>query len=1287
MIWGNVSFPPLILNTKPDPNETLTVRVQTEPLPVETVQNLKSQTPYRFASRAWNWFKGAQHAGDWSDWSEEIQLCGEVPEKVSSFLTKTREAGNFNLEWEEPSDNGLDINRYIVNYCKCTNVDRDNSDSGEDPCSKCKQILGGAGKEKKCYNAVEIDEAGLQDSIKSKTKSMEEGTLNQLDISEPDNLIPAYYYAMIICACNRQGCGLPSRVLNDKVQETGLKMGKVTLEDSNDISIVTLITNENTTTAYYVSLDVDAHSKNTTVIVNIASDNENCQIEPTSVTFSQTTDGSRIPDAYKIEVEVGGNLIDEGDGKPFADCKITHTIDSNDIYYISSQPSYLEVRVNNDDIADTKLRPAEAYDDEEVVKFEPFYLKFLGPITVAEGVSQVYGIQLESEPIQPVYINIGVTKPRPATPTEVILSTSKLAFNRSNWNEIQIVEIFVMDDDVDSKMDVEDFYLNHVTESLDPVYAAKALNMTVVVRVEDDDEAGVTFDSEDVIEVSEGETGVSFQIMKLKTRPLDDVTLMLTSSQPLLQITPDSIVVSVNEALDLNASVTVKALNGDYNEKTSAIISVTSTSNDEKYDSQVKFSRTVAISTSIGDTIGKVVLKNKADDEIVINTMITKEKEHAAYNIELDTNMKSLNSTVTVNIVSNNKHCKVSPTSVIFSQTDALTMEPIAHTIEVQVGGNDIDEGDDELFALCKITHTRTSTDEFYTSNPSSVLEIRVNNDDVAGTKLRPAAAYEIGKVVTFEDFFLTFLGPISVKESVSQVYGIQLESEPIQPVYINIGVTKPRPATPTEVILSTSKLAFNRSNWNEIQIVEIFVMDDDVDSKMDVEDFYLNHVTESLDPVYAAKALNMTVVVRVEDDDEAGVTFDSEDVIEVSEGETGVSFQIMKLKTRPLDDVTLMLTSSQPLLQITPDSIFVSINNALDLNASVTVEALEGNYRGKTSAIISVTSTSNDPKYDSQVKFSRTVAINTKKFTTASDCNDDFFLNITDLNPRYHYCQPCPQGASCRGPVVFKQVVSLFGWSRCPNDRTKFERCNFPAACLGASNPTFYGKFKGDPAKNNTKEACHYAYVNNSLLCGACNSEFSHSDLSGKCSTCPKLWRNILLGFLGVLAGVVLIVLYIIMTLSAHGSIDADDSLLPIGLSYVQVISLLVTFPIAWPQIFVSIFQVGGAVTVLGQHMVNLKCMTDTQTDASVFYAQRVVWVIMPPFILGVNSMTWMILYRKCTSFQLKNKTIQHKNKLNAIKGSNVALLYLLWPSLCSQTFALFSCQGICNSQVLRAE
>ena len=42
--------------------------------------------------------------------------------------------------------------------------------------------------------------------------------------------------------------------------------------------------------------------------------------------------------------------------------------------------------------------------------------------------------------------------------------------------------------------------------------------------------------------------------------------------------------------------------------------------------------------------------------------------------------------------------------------------------------------------------------------------------------------------------------------------------------------------------------------------------------------------------------------------------------------------------------------------------------------------------------------------------------------------------------------------------------------------------------------------------------------------------------------------------------------------------------------LSFISVpmLTLLTTFPIQWPSIFTSIFQVGGVITVLGQHIVN---------------------------------------------------------------------------------------------------
>ena len=65
----------------------------------------------------------------------------------------------------------------------------------------------------------------------------------------------------------------------------------------------------------------------------------------------------------------------------------------------------------------------------------------------------------------------------------------------------------------------------------------------------------------------------------------------------------------------------------------------------------------------------------------------------------------------------------------------------------------------------------------------------------------------------------------------------------------------------------------------------------------------------------------------------------------------------------------------------------------------------------------------------------------------------------------------------------------------------------------------------------------------------------------------------------------------------------DVSDGIKSIGLSFSQIIYLLATFPVPWARMFTALFQVGGAVTVLGQHFVNLKCMLPSYTEAGVFY------------------------------------------------------------------------------------
>ena len=97
--------------------------------------------------------------------------------------------------------------------------------------------------------------------------------------------------------------------------------------------------------------------------------------------------------------------------------------------------------------------------------------------------------------------------------------------------------------------------------------------------------------------------------------------------------------------------------------------------------------------------------------------------------------------------------------------------------------------------------------------------------------------------------------------------------------------------------------------------------------------------------------------------------------------------------------------------------------------------------------------------------------------------------------------------------------------------------------------------------------------------MCAACANGFSHSGLGDKCNLCPAPAANNAIAVAGVFAGIAGLFVYVFITLSDEGKIDPADGAKTIGLSYVQIISMLATFPVDWPDIFVSIFQIGGAV------------------------------------------------------------------------------------------------------------
>ena len=96
-----------------------------------------------------------------------------------------------------------------------------------------------------------------------------------------------------------------------------------------------------------------------------------------------------------------------------------------------------------------------------------------------------------------------------------------------------------------------------------------------------------------------------------------------------------------------------------------------------------------------------------------------------------------------------------------------------------------------------------------------------------------------------------------------------------------------------------------------------------------------------------------------------------------------------------------------------------------------------------------------------------------------------------------------------------------------------------------------------------------------------------------------------------------------------------------------------------------------------MGQHLVNLKCMYPEQSEADVFFSTRIMWAILPLLIPFCATVIWLLLSRFKQVLRLPSK----------MKATVVALLFLIWPGLCSETFAMFSCRDVCKETLLRVD
>ena len=311
-----------------------------------------------------------------------------------------------------------------------------------------------------------------------------------------------------------------------------------------------------------------------------------------------------------------------------------------------------------------------------------------------------------------------------------------------------------------------------------------------------------------------------------------------------------------------------------------------------------------------------------------------------------------------------------------------------------------------------------------------------------------------------------------------------------------------------------------------------------------------------------------------------------------------------------------------------------------------------------------------------------------------ASDCGDNQYLNDTSTTNDDWTCEVCPEGGACKGDVTSTTISAISGWWMIPlNERITFEKMF--AKCL----------YLNSCIRNESQVECNNndGYRNNSRLCHGCIDNYRRAG-SDQCARCPSNaanWGLMFLGFIMIMFGL----LFIAGTaIASAGKQELSESVQKIMLNYFQVAAMARIFPLQWPEVLKGMFDFQGAISTVGDHLVNPDCVTTSVTAAELFYSKQIFFAFLPFLVIAISFIIWFLygIYKGTPFFDKRdrnssNETKNHEDdvqlplQVSTPKDRFVitvgAVLYLMFPTLVAGTFKIFDCRTIGNDSYLHAD
>merc|ERR1711865_537275 len=122
--------------------------------------------------------------------------------------------------------------------------------------------------------------------------------------------------------------------------------------------------------------------------------------------------------------------------------------------------------------------------------------------------------------------------------------------------------------------------------------------------------------------------------------------------------------------------------------------------------------------------------------------------------------------------------------------------------------------------------------------------------------------------------------------------------------------------------------------------------------------------------------------------------------------------------------------------------------------------------------------------------------------------------------------------------------------------------------------------------------------------------------------------------------------------------------------LNYFQVAALFVTIPLRWPGPMQTFFDFQGAISTIGEHLVNPDCIATDSSAADLFYAKQLAYLLAPILLVITVFVLWRVYAWKTGkewSRPKEKKKKKTKRTHATIKDQFVVtmcvLIYLMYP------------------------